>query len=381
MFGYRKNFLFALSILIGTIIGAGIFGIPYVISKSGIIPGFFYFLLLGGIVLLVHLFFGEIVLRTEGDHRLVGLGEKYLGKWANKTLAVSVVLGVIGSLLAYLIIGGEFLSILVSGYSSISPFQATLILWLASLFFICRGLKFIAPATGWTNILFFLTIGTVICFCLPKFNPSNFSLFNPKDIFLPYGVILYSFVGWSAIPEITEFLKTKEERKNVKKIIILGLLISAILYFVFTLAIVGITGNLTSSDAFSGLIPFLGKNIVFLGALAGLLTVADSFLVIALYLLNTFVRDLRISRVPAIFICCGVPLALFLLGFRSFIETIGFVGTLLGVIEVVLIILIFKKAKISGDREPEYSLKVPSAILYILMAIFILGAIIQILTI
>ena len=39
----RKNFLFALSTLIGTIVGAGVFGIPYVIAKSGIVPGFFYF--------------------------------------------------------------------------------------------------------------------------------------------------------------------------------------------------------------------------------------------------------------------------------------------------------------------------------------------------
>ena len=39
------NLLKALSILLGTVIGAGIFGIPYVIEKSGIIPGFFYFLI------------------------------------------------------------------------------------------------------------------------------------------------------------------------------------------------------------------------------------------------------------------------------------------------------------------------------------------------
>ena len=77
----NKNFLFALSVLLGTIVGAGIFGIPYVISKSGMIPGFFYFLILGGAVLLIHLFFGEIILRTKGEHRLVGLAQRYLGRW------------------------------------------------------------------------------------------------------------------------------------------------------------------------------------------------------------------------------------------------------------------------------------------------------------
>jgi len=42
----KRDFLLALSTLIGLTIGAGIFGIPYSILKSGIIPGLFYFFIL-----------------------------------------------------------------------------------------------------------------------------------------------------------------------------------------------------------------------------------------------------------------------------------------------------------------------------------------------
>ena len=103
-----KNFFLALSVLIGTIIGAGIFGIPYVIFKSGLIPGLFYFIILGGAVLLIHLFFGEIVLRTKEKYRLPGFALKYLGRPAEVLVTVSVVVGVIGALLAYLILAGDF---------------------------------------------------------------------------------------------------------------------------------------------------------------------------------------------------------------------------------------------------------------------------------
>ena len=72
-----KNFIFALASLVGTIIGAGVFAIPYVMSKSGALTCFFYFLILGSVVLLLHLFLGEVVLRTKGRHRLVGYAEKY----------------------------------------------------------------------------------------------------------------------------------------------------------------------------------------------------------------------------------------------------------------------------------------------------------------
>ncbi len=52
----RKNFYYALAILIGTTVGGGIFGLPYVIARAGLLTSLFYFLILGAVVLLVTLF-------------------------------------------------------------------------------------------------------------------------------------------------------------------------------------------------------------------------------------------------------------------------------------------------------------------------------------
>ncbi len=375
----RKNFLFALSILIGTIVGAGIFGIPYVIEKSGIIPGFFYFLILGGVVLLIHLFFGEIVLRTKENCRLVGFSQKYLGNWGKKLITASVIIGVTGALLAYLILGGEFLKILLSPILDLSSSQFTLFFWLILTYFVFRGIKLIAPAEFFTNFLFFLIIVIILGFCFPKFDLASISTFNLPNLFLPFGVILFSLIGWSAIPEIGDFLKEKEGKRKIKKIIVLATIIVIVLYLLFALAVIGVAGKNVSPDTLSGLMPFLGQKIIFLGALAGLITLADSFLVLGLYLRNTFIYDLKFSKNLATLVSCGSPLILFIAGLRNFITTIGFVGTIIGVIEGIIIILIFKKAKILGDREPEYSLNIPLILLYFLMLILILGAIFQVL--
>ncbi len=373
----RRSFLFGLSILVGTIVGAGIFGIPYVIERSGIVPGFFYLLLLGGAVLLIHLFFSEVILRTKDKCRLPGFAQKYLGNWGKALVMVSVLLGVTGALLAYLILGGEFLQILLSPFVDLSQAQFTLIFWALLSYFIFRGIKVIAPAEFVTNLVFFLVVIGILFFCVPKFDLSNVSILNVSDVFLPFGVILFSLVGWSAIPEIVDFLKLPQEKKQIKKIIISSTLITVVFYVLFALAVIGVAGKNVSQDTLSGLLPFLGPNIIFWGALAAIITLADSFLVLGLYFKNTFIYDLKVPKGLAALIACGLPLILFLVGFRSFIATLGFVGTIVGAMEGIIIILIFRKAKSLGDREPECSLKVPSLLLYFLIAILIFGALAQ----
>lgn len=375
----NKHFFLVLSVLIGTTIGAGIFGLPYAIIRSGIIPGLFYFLILGGAVTLIHLFFGEIALRTKEKYRLPGFAQKYLGEKGRILITISVLLGTIGALLAYIILAGDFLKILfTSSILKLSSFQLAFIFWLVLSFFIFRGMKIIAPVEIFTNIFFFLFIFIIIWFCLPKINFSNLEFLNLPDIFLPYGVILFSLVGWSAIPEIIAISKTSEEKKDIKKAIISATIIVISLYVLFVSAIAGVTGGKTSFDALSGLISFLGKKIIIFGALAGVITLADSFLILGLYLRNIFIYDLKLPKTISFFIACGSPFLLYLAGLRSFINTIGFVGTIIGAIEGIAIVLIFKKAKKLGDREPEYNLNIPSFLLYFLILIFILGAAFQV---
>ena len=367
----------AVSVFVGTIIGAGIFGVPYIINKSGIIPGFFYFLILGSVVLLIHLFFGEAVLRTKESCRLPGFAQKYLGAWGKILVMISVVSGLIGALLAYLILSGDFLRILFSPFSSLSAVQLALIFWVAMSYLIFRGIKLIASIELLTNIVFFSTSAVILFFCLLRFDFQNLAAFSLSNAFLPFGVILFSLIGWSAIPEIVDFLKTSPEKKKLKKTMILATAVTVPFYLIFTLAVLGVVGGNISPDTISSLVPFLGPKLILLGVLAALITLTDSILVLGLHLKNTFIYDLKLSNRLATAIACGVPFLLFLIGFRNFIGTLGFVGTVVGVIEGVAIILIFKKAKKLGDREPEYSLKIPSLLLYLLITTLILGAISQ----
>ena len=372
-----KKFVFSVSALIGMIVGGGIFGLPYVVSVAGLIPAIFYFVVLSGAVLLTHLLYGEIILRTKERYRLAGFAEKYLGKiWKNIT-AVAVIFGGVGVLLVYIIIAGDFLKIIVSPIGDFSSFVLGLFFGVFLTFFIIRGIKFIAPAEFVTNLLFLAIVIIFFFLGLPRFDFSNLAILESTNIFLPYGVILFSLIGWAAIPELRE-ISGRANGFEMKKILIVSAIIVSFIYILFSLSVVGVSGENTSMDALSGLIPFLGPNIVFFGALAGLLTIADSFLISSFALINTLVADFRISKRSAILISCGLPLVLFLFGLRSFISIIGFMGTIIGATEGLAIVLIYKKIKEMGNRKPEYSLNVPLPALYLLMAVFLLGAISQI---
>ena len=69
----------------------------------------------------------------------------------------------------------------------------------------------------------------------------------------------------------------------------------------------------------------------------------------------------------------AVPLALFLLGARSFISVIGITGAVAGGVEGIMIVLTAIKAKKKGQRKPEYKIPLNWAIALVLMAVFVLG--------
>lgn len=372
----NKNFLFASATLIGTIVGAGMFGIPYVVAKSGFLIGAIFLLGLTLVTLLMHLIYGEIVCRTQEKYRLVGYAGHYLGKWGKIITVPALLFGLYGALLVYIIISGEFLSTIFFPFFGGSSFNYSLIFLALGAFVIFKDLTLVKKLELGMSLFLILIIILIFFVGLPHLNVSNLKSINFKYFFLPYGVILWALAGGAAIPEIKEILQING--RQYKKAIIWGTVIPSILYFLFMFSVVGITGANTSPEAIQGLIGFLGKGIIVLGAALGLLAAITSYFILGLYLKKVFLYDFKINKTLSWFLVCFVPLAGFLLGLREFIPIIGFLGVVLGAVEGTIIVLIYQKAKKAGNREPEYSLKISNPIVYALIGIFILGLIYQI---
>jgi tyrosine-specific transport protein len=370
----NNKIIFSLVTLLGVVVGAGIFALPYSLAQAGLIPFLFHLVLLGGATLTVSLLLGEVVLRTQGRHRLVGYARKYLGRAGGMVMIGLVYLGTTGTLLAYIIISGDFLRTAFGGFFPLSASQWGLLFWAFLTVLVYFGIRLIARVEVFTNLSFFLIILSILFFGLSNLEWQKVPLMSAGQFFLPYGLALFAFVGWSAILEIPDILKSREERKSFRKVVFLSQAIVFLLYLFFALAVVFISGSGTSKEALAGLVPHLGWKIMFFGALAGAITLADSFLILGLYLRNTLMYDYQLKRGLATLFSCGVPLILFLLGFKDFIGVVSVVGGILIAVQGVLILLIFKKAKMLGNREPEYRVEIPNIVLYLLMLVFIAGA-------
>lgn len=376
------QFFYAVAMLVGMIVGAGTFGIPYVFSQAGFSIGFFYLLILGAAVMLIHLFYGEIVLRTNQPYRLVGYAAKYLGPGAKKIVTLIILFEYYGALLAYLILGGKFLAIIFTPLETrfLMGFGGSEFFWVMVFFLLGAAaifwrLRRIAANEFFMTILLLLAAMVLLVKAAPLINFNNFQPLNLSKFFLPYGVILFALAGSAAVPEMRQVLVGQE--RKLKRAIFWGTLIPVILYFLFAAVVVGVTGRLTSEEAIGGLVPYFGGWVIILGAVFGFLAVFTSFIVLGVAVRKIYQHDYKIKSLISFLLACFVPLFGYLLGFKNFILIIGFVGAIASGLDGILTVLIYFRAKKAGDRQPEYSLAGAKVLGSLLIFVFTLGLIYQ----
>ena len=369
-----KKLFRASALLTGTIIGAGVLGIPYVVAQSGFLTGLLTILILGVAILLMNLFMGEIVLRTPGNHQLPGYAERYLGKWGKRVAIASMFLVIYGALVAYII--GE--GVALSAIFGLTPLIFSTIFFIFVSIFIFIGLKAITKYELLFASIVLLLILLISGFAIfsSQFNISNLAEFNIAKMLIPYGVILFAFAGAASIPEMKEYLT--HDRKKLKRAIILGSLIPIASYILFAFTTIAITGTSTTEIATIGLGNYLGGSMILFGNIFAVFAMLTSFLTLALAMKEIYMFDYNIKPLYAWALTMFIPFIIFLFGATSFIKVIGLTGAVAGGLEGILITLICFKARKKGRRQPEYKLKKKrflSIFGVILIIVFILGII------
>ncbi len=323
--------------LVGTIVGAGIFGIPYVFAQTGAAISLAYSAVLGTAALLVHWLYARVAAATPGKHRLVGYVRKHLGSRYAEVASITNPMSMLGSLLAYLILGGGFLSAIFGGsvFAWSIAFFAVLSLALILPF---RRLEFIE---AWLTWFLIAAAAGIIAAATVHVRPQNLFIFGGDKWFLPYGVVFFSFGGVSVIPDLVECLK--KDMKKVWRAVFGGTAAAVAITVLFGLAVAGVSGTQTSANAIDGLVPFLGRYITVAGAIFGLLAVATSFLSIGENLKEQFQFDFKLSLAAAWTATAGIPLVAYLSGARDLIGVLGFVGSVFGVIDGIIIAIMARK--------------------------------------
>lgn len=364
----NKKLFTAVAALTGTVIGAGFLGIPYVVAKSGFLIGLVHMAVICFVLMAINLMTGEIALSTRAMHQIPGYASKYLGKKTKIFVFLASAIGFYAALVAYLIGEGESLSFIFTGTLNYT-FVSGIIFWILMAGLTLGGIGRFKKIEPLAVALVFLAAIILGIINFNKINLSNFTYSNPSLFFLPFGVVLFAFLGMSTVPEMERILERNE--KLMKKAIIIGSLIPLFVYILFTAVVLGLYGNNVSEIATLN----FGKLVTLLG----MLTMFTAFAALCLAFQDTYRFDFGLSFKKAWLLVLGVPLLLFIpiqiFGLAGFVKVLSIGGSISGGLLGISLLLIHSHLQRQKklERKPEYMIRMPMIVKILFILLFIAG--------
>ncbi|MFW5852907.1 MAG: aromatic amino acid transport family protein [Nanoarchaeota archaeon] len=372
------HFVGAIFTLVGTIIGAGILGIPYVFANAGFLTGMATIVVLAIFFIYLYLNLGEAILRTKGEHQLPGLAEKYLGEKGKLVLFFAMLMSTYGSLVAYILASGGAIFNLASGFFELqgifaNPLTYSTIFFLFLSFLIVKGLNVIEDSEILITGFLILSVLLIFVLSVSEVSTANLTTFNHSKLFLPYGAVFFAFMGFTAVPEAVRIMKRKQ--KCIPLVLTLAVLIPMAIYVIFSLSIVGVMGANTQELGTIGLEEIIGPGMLIIGNLFLLFSVATSFLAIGFAQETVFSLDYKSKKFTGWFISCGVPFLIFLAirNKTGFVNILSISGAVFGGLMAILVALIAYKSKIKSEKKPIYHVPMNLPLLIIIIIFLFLG--------
>lgn len=328
------------ALVIATTIGAGMFALPYAVSRIGWVPALGLLAGLACCVVYAHELYARVLIHFNEHRRLPGLARTELGNISFWPTFLVVFLGIIFSLVAYLLLAARFLHLLVPAL----PEDIALVLfWMAaSLPLLARLRAFVRIEAMGT----FVKAGLILVVALLAGRSAaafgNLPAFGESSFAEAYGPILFALAGWTAVAPVTEYLKKRAGARQLRTALLLGTLASAALYICFVWGAASVGGPITE-DAISG---FASGNVAWLlpiVCLLGLFAVWTPYLTAALEIKDMIVDDLRRPAVIGLVVAIFFPPALILAGLTSYFFVVSLAGGFLLSIQYLLILLIGRR--------------------------------------
>jgi amino acid permease len=353
------KFLRAAALMIGSILGVGVFGLPFLFVRSGLAAGLAALVALGFVVGVLNLMYGEIVLRTPGSYRMGGYVAAYLGRGWGTLASLVFAAAVVGSLVAFLIVGAQFFHDLfapaIGGSLPAYAFALALVVAIASF----NGARLVSKIE-WPVVVILLFLFTLLILAaLPHVSVGHL-LGDPATLAdIPFGAVLFTLSGGGIIPDMRDVLG-RRARQLLPLAITFGMAAVIAIDAAFSLVVVGVNGPAATPVAFEGLIPVLGPAFALLMLLLGSVVVFSISLSNVIQLADTLQMDHALPPRASWAIASAAAFALYLAGARDFIGVIGFVGAVLGGTVGLFILFTYERMKRDTSCVHAHCLEVPT---------------------
>ena len=338
--------LYAIMLLMGTIIGAGIIGLPYAFQKSGFFFGLLNLIVLGTIVTIMTIYVGELSTYWKGKHQLTGYVGKFVGKDWKKIALLFETFGIYTALIAYYI----GIGISLSNLTGIDPRILATVFFLIASPFVYFGTKSVSKGEF---ILMSIKISLILFLffeLIPRIKMNNIIALNPKYLLFPFGITLFSLLGYTVMPEVSQIIK----KDQIKKVVLISMISAISIYVIFTLGFVGAFDNVSQipSQNLNGVLGIVGDVLIFL-------ILSTPYLALSLALRDVYYLDLKMRKSFSWLMACLVPFFLYLylnIGFVNLLSISGaYAGGGLGILTMVSILKAREKKKVKGSKWPIYA--------------------------
>ncbi|MBI1960749.1 MAG: hypothetical protein HYS43_00515 [Candidatus Liptonbacteria bacterium] len=337
----------AIALLSGTIIGAGMFALPYAVSRTGWAVGAAYLVVFALAAACIHLFYADIMLRISGRHRLPGYAGRVFGPAAKRIVSFVVLLGMLFTLAAYVSLAPSFFSLLgIGGVSSVVFFWASASVAAIAGVAVLAGME----AVALIGILAVIILLLILSDAGSAARSVDMPALIPQGLFLPFGPVLFALAGGTAVPPLVDYVASRAAapaRARILRISILaGTLIPAVVYFAFVFGVFGVADVITP-DAVSG---FSGRAAFTTGVVGvlGLAAIWSSYIAVGRTLFDTLRLDSRAPAVVAGLILFLFPPALYLFSGKDFFLLVSVAGGVLIALEQIVVLLLWYRTRATG---------------------------------
>jgi len=355
--------------LVSGTVGAGVLGLPYAVARVGLLPGLLYILFFGFLIMMLNSMIGELCARTQGDFQLAGLAYHYIGKLSGRLMTFITYAMWVGVLLIYIIGVGTSLAALFHT----NAYMMSLLFFCIISIFVFIGIDIIRSVNFSLSMGIVAIILLIAFFSAPHIDAGILTHVNIAELFFPYGIVLFAFSAVSSIPEVHTLLKKRDIQ--FKHTIYIGGSIVMILYLLFTYIVVSVTGQSTTEIATVGLGEQVGPLMNIFGNIFAVFAMSTGFLMTSLAFRDSLCWDHHLSKIKSLLIVLGVPLTIFLLQLGSFIQVVDIVGGVLVSLQMIIMLLIYWRAKQVGHlKKSAYNLHHVSWFVILLLAVCSVGA-------
>lgn len=346
-----KEVLLPSLLVIGVVIGLGIFSMPSVFYSMGILP-YLILLLLTGVMILVVVMYGEIIGQFSGIHNFYTYFSKIIGYKFKPYIFLLEFLALESVLLVYSFYLRDTFS-----------FQSGLYFLILGHLVNFLGIKIFKKFEYLLTSLLLILLLILSLYGFFYGNWQNLNLSWKSDINY-YGLFLFSLTGFSVFPLLKMYFE-KDFGKKYLKTVIFSYVVIFLFYLIFSLSMVVFFGpRIRPEFILSSGFP---QNFFWLISILIVVNIFTTFIAIAVYLKEGLIFDWSLNSKLASFIVFLPNIILYFFNLGSFLKFLEITSSIFIGLMGILISLAYLKIK-----NKRYFL-LPSWLVVLVTLVFILG--------